>query len=121
MEEKIEKWMYAPDTSPNFNAARKKHTPGTGSWFLDGSAFKRWKENPDILLWLQDDPGCGKTILCASVIKAIIDFCNLKASIGYAYSFSMGQASKLRIRYTTNWFSPSSCSWLIDAMVYRPP
>ncbi|KZP09451.1 hypothetical protein FIBSPDRAFT_938502, partial [Athelia psychrophila] len=27
MDEKIEKWMDAPDTSPNFNAARKKHQP----------------------------------------------------------------------------------------------
>ncbi|KZP12258.1 hypothetical protein FIBSPDRAFT_870437 [Athelia psychrophila] len=121
MEEKIEKWMDAPDTSPNFNAARKNIHQTPGSWFLDGSAFKRWKENTDILLWLHDDPGCGKTILCASVIKAIIDFCDWKASIGYAAFFSMGQASKLRIRYTTNWFSPLSCSWLIDAMVYRPP
>ncbi|KZP04521.1 hypothetical protein FIBSPDRAFT_398294 [Athelia psychrophila] len=94
MEEKIEKWMDALDTSPNFNAARKKHTPDTGSWFLDGSAFKRWKENPDVLLWLHGGPGAGKTVLCASVIKAIIDFCDSKASTGYAYFFFDGTSAE---------------------------
>ncbi|KZP12282.1 hypothetical protein FIBSPDRAFT_985862 [Athelia psychrophila] len=91
MDEKIEKWMDAPDTSPNFNAARKKHQPDTGSWLLDGSAFKRWKEDPDVLLWLHGGPGCGKTILCAAAIKDIIDFCDSKASTGYAYFFFDGR------------------------------
>ncbi|KZP13299.1 ankyrin, partial [Athelia psychrophila] len=76
-------WMDVPDTSPNFNAARKKHTPDTGNWLLDGSAFKRWKENPDLLLWLHGGPGCGKTVLWC----AVIDFCDSKASTGYAYFF----------------------------------
>ncbi|KZP13309.1 hypothetical protein FIBSPDRAFT_983214 [Athelia psychrophila] len=86
-EEKIEKWMDVPDTSPNFNAARKKHTPGTGSWLRDGSTFKRWKEDPGFLLWLHGGPGCGKTVLCAAAIQAVIDFCDSKASTGYAYFF----------------------------------
>ncbi|KZP12284.1 hypothetical protein FIBSPDRAFT_166106 [Athelia psychrophila] len=87
MEEKIEKWMDVPDTSPNFNAARKKHTPGTGTWFLDGSTFKSWKEDPGFLLWLHGGPGCGKTVLCAAAIQTVIDFCDSKASTGYAYFF----------------------------------
>ncbi|KZP28430.1 hypothetical protein FIBSPDRAFT_927566 [Athelia psychrophila] len=106
MEENIEKWMDAPDTSINFNAARKKHQPGTGCWFLDGSAFTRWRDHPDILLWLQGGPGCGKTLLClcahldsrgyfsASTIMEIIDFCNWKASTGYAYFFFDGRSAE---------------------------
>ncbi|KZP23295.1 hypothetical protein FIBSPDRAFT_858564 [Athelia psychrophila] len=94
IEEKIEKWMDAPDTSPNFNAARKKHQPGTGSWFLDGSAFKRWKEEPDILLWLHGGPGCGKTVLCAAAIQKVIDFCDAKASTGYASFFFDGRSAE---------------------------
>ncbi|KZP10818.1 ankyrin, partial [Athelia psychrophila] len=94
MEENIEKWMDAPDTSPNFNAARKKHTPDTGSWFLEGSEFTRWKEYPDILLWLNGGPGCGKTVLCAAAIQAIIDFCDSKASTGYAYFFFDGRSAE---------------------------
>ncbi|KZP04525.1 hypothetical protein FIBSPDRAFT_398342 [Athelia psychrophila] len=94
MEEKIEKWMDAPDTSPNFNAARKKHTPDTGSWFLDGSAFKRWKEHPEILLWLHGGPGCGKTVLCAAAIQEVIDFCDSTSSTGYASFFFDGRSAE---------------------------
>ncbi|KZP12267.1 hypothetical protein FIBSPDRAFT_1050183 [Athelia psychrophila] len=94
MEREIKIWMDAPDTSPNLNAARKKHQPDTGSWFLKGSAFTRWMENPDILLWLHGGPGCGKTILCAAAIQAIIDFCDSKTSAGYAYFLFDGRSAE---------------------------
>ncbi|KAF7978225.1 hypothetical protein HWV62_1224 [Athelia sp. TMB] len=87
----IHKWMKAPDTSPSYNAARKKHQPGTGSWFLDGSKFSQWKERAGSVLWLRGGPGCGKTILSSSVIKNVMEFCQLKpASRGYAYFFFDG-------------------------------
>ncbi|KZP10819.1 hypothetical protein FIBSPDRAFT_800859, partial [Athelia psychrophila] len=82
--------MDAPDTSPNFNAARKKHQPDTGSWFLDGSAFTRWMEHPDILLWLHGGPGCGKTILGYKVV----DFCDSRPSTGYASFFFDGRSAE---------------------------
>ncbi|KZP10814.1 hypothetical protein FIBSPDRAFT_661994, partial [Athelia psychrophila] len=87
---KIEKWMDAPDTSPNFNAARKKHQPDTGYWFLHGSAFTRWMKHPDMLLWLHGGPGCGKTILGCKVI----DFCDSRASTGYASFFFDGRSAE---------------------------
>ncbi|KZP09449.1 hypothetical protein FIBSPDRAFT_239931 [Athelia psychrophila] len=86
--------MDAPDTSPNFNAARKKHQADTGSWFLDGFEFTRWKEDPDFLLWLHGGPGSGKTILCASAIKNIIGFCDSISSTGYAYFFYDGTSAQ---------------------------
>lgn len=55
LEKDIDTWMCAPDTSPNFNAACKKHQPETGSWFLSGPAFMKWKEHPDVFLWLHGD------------------------------------------------------------------
>ncbi|KZP12249.1 hypothetical protein FIBSPDRAFT_937028 [Athelia psychrophila] len=94
MEEKIEKWMDAPDTSPNFNAARKKHQLDTGSWFLNGSAFTRWMEHPDILLWLHGGPGCGKTILGAASIQEVVDFCDSRPSTGYASFFFDGRSAE---------------------------
>ncbi|KZP29069.1 hypothetical protein FIBSPDRAFT_927164 [Athelia psychrophila] len=93
-EDKIETWMGAPDTSPNYNAAREKHQPDTGSWFLDGSTFATWKKNPNVLLWLQGGPGCGKTILCAAAIQHIIDFCDSKLSTGYAYFLFDGRSAE---------------------------
>ncbi|KAF7974088.1 hypothetical protein HWV62_13393 [Athelia sp. TMB] len=87
----IHVWMQAPDTSPNYNAARKKHQPGTGSWFLDGPEFSQWKEQPGSVLWLYGGPGSGKTILCSSAIENIQTFCEMKPSTrGYAYFFFDG-------------------------------
>ncbi|KAF7965758.1 hypothetical protein HWV62_41994, partial [Athelia sp. TMB] len=87
----IHTWLKAPDTSVSYNAARKKHQAGTGSWFLDGSRFSQWKERPGSVLWLYGGPGCGKTILCSSAIESVIDFCKLLPSArGYAYIFFDG-------------------------------
>ncbi|KAF7976053.1 hypothetical protein HWV62_7968 [Athelia sp. TMB] len=84
-------WMKAPDTSPSYNAARKKHQTGTGSWFLDGSQFAEWRERPGSVLWLYGGPGSGKTILCSSAIANAIEFCKLKPQCrAYAYFFFDG-------------------------------
>ncbi|KAF7965202.1 hypothetical protein HWV62_45091 [Athelia sp. TMB] len=82
----IHAWMKAPDTSSSYNAARKKHQPGTGSWFLEGSQFSKWKKRPGSVLWLYGGPGCGKTILCSSVIDNVINLCKVKPS-GRAYAY----------------------------------
>ncbi|KAF7966839.1 hypothetical protein HWV62_36913 [Athelia sp. TMB] len=91
LEGKIHEWMKSPDTSPNYNAARKAHQPGTGSWFLNGSQFSEWKEKPGSVIWLCGGPGCGKTVLCASIIDNVITFCQQKPlARGYAYFFFDG-------------------------------
>ncbi|KZP10409.1 hypothetical protein FIBSPDRAFT_899753 [Athelia psychrophila] len=65
----VMKWIYTvdSDTSLSYNAAQKVHLSGTGSWFLDGSHFVQWKEQPGSLLWLYGGlyfiAGCGKTVL----------------------------------------------------------
>ncbi|KAF7975437.1 hypothetical protein HWV62_9569 [Athelia sp. TMB] len=87
----IHTWMKAPDTSPSYNAARKKNQAGTGSWLLDGTQFCEWKERPGSVLWLCGGPGCGKTILSSSAIENIVELCQSKpASRGYAYFFFDG-------------------------------
>ncbi|KAF7978595.1 hypothetical protein HWV62_45318 [Athelia sp. TMB] len=50
--EEIDKWMAAPDTSLNYTAARNKYQQGTGSWLIDDPDFKRWKDDPNFVLWL---------------------------------------------------------------------
>ncbi|KAF7970480.1 hypothetical protein HWV62_23839 [Athelia sp. TMB] len=87
----IHTWLKAHDTSVSYNAARKKHQAGTGSWFLDGSQFSQWKERPGSILWLYGGPGCGKTILCSSAIENVINSCKSRPSArGYAYIFFDG-------------------------------
>ncbi|KZP30950.1 hypothetical protein FIBSPDRAFT_69905 [Athelia psychrophila] len=62
--DKIWKWLDAPDSSGNFLAAREKHHEQTGTWFIEGEEYLRWKETPDPALWVYGTPGCGKTIIC---------------------------------------------------------
>ncbi|KAF7972864.1 hypothetical protein HWV62_16906 [Athelia sp. TMB] len=90
-ESKIHEWIKAADISPSYNAARKKHQFGTGSWFLNGSQFSQWKAQPGSVLWLYGGPGSGKTILCSSAIENIIRCCKSQPiSRGYAYFFFDG-------------------------------
>ncbi|KZP20238.1 hypothetical protein FIBSPDRAFT_892183, partial [Athelia psychrophila] len=107
----IKIWMDAPDTSPNFNAARKKHQPDTGSWFLDGSAFTRWMEHPDILLWLHGGlmnvqlAAARRSWVCcaylysqsyfsAASIQKVVNFCDSRPSTGYASFFFDGRSAE---------------------------
>ncbi|KAF7968340.1 hypothetical protein HWV62_30929 [Athelia sp. TMB] len=93
----INNWMAAPDTSPNYKAAREKHQQGTGSWFVGGSVFEEWKAHPDSVLWLHGRPGCGKTILCSSAIENVKLSCKNKGSVGYAYYFFDGTSAQSKL------------------------
>ncbi|WDK22134.1 hypothetical protein CGRA01v4_13424 [Colletotrichum graminicola] len=64
----IKKWLSPPDTSTNFNHARKVQLEGTGTWFIKGAAFEEWELGSRRHLWLHSLPGCGKTVLCAKVL-----------------------------------------------------
>ena len=61
-------WLAAPDPSSNFNSARTKCHPGTGFWLLEHPSFLEWKSGTQKCLWLHGIPGCGKTILCSTII-----------------------------------------------------
>ena len=60
--------MSAPDPSVNQNAASRKCQKDTGGWLLADPAYVNWKDRPNSFLWLQGFAGCGKTILCSTVI-----------------------------------------------------
>ncbi|KZP17116.1 hypothetical protein FIBSPDRAFT_894522 [Athelia psychrophila] len=52
----IYEWLGAPDSSGNFHAARDKHHGNTGTWFLEGEQYVKWKETPDSTLWVYGTP-----------------------------------------------------------------
>lgn len=66
---KIENWLDAPNPSTNFNKAIAERHEGTGSWFLQSKPFKEWKSGTRRYLWLYGIPGCGKTVLCSTIIE----------------------------------------------------
>ncbi|KAF7972884.1 hypothetical protein HWV62_16676 [Athelia sp. TMB] len=51
-EDKIYRWLAAPDCSGNYNAAREKHHDHTGSWFVEGDEYARWKHAADSAIWV---------------------------------------------------------------------
>ena len=63
--------MSAPDPRVNQNAASKKCQKDTGGWLLADPAYVDWRDRPNSFLWLQGFAGCGKTILCSTVINDI--------------------------------------------------
>ncbi|KAF9470382.1 hypothetical protein BDN70DRAFT_939763, partial [Pholiota conissans] len=91
--EQIYQWLSAPDSSQNYNEAREKYLQGTCTWFLNGSRFRGMEEKADFV-WINGSAGCGKTILCSSIIARIIELRKQNASITYAYFFFDGQDSQ---------------------------
>lgn len=73
----IERWLSPSDPSINIINAKKSRHPGTGTWFLDSDVFSQWKLGSRRHLWLYGMPGCGKTILSATIFDhlAQLDDC----------------------------------------------
>ena len=65
---KVKKWLSPPDTSTNFNEAKKTRHPGTGTWFLTSQPFVEWKSGSRRHLWLSGLAGCGKTVITSTIL-----------------------------------------------------
>ncbi|KIJ42474.1 hypothetical protein M422DRAFT_170981, partial [Sphaerobolus stellatus SS14] len=75
------------EVNSNFDRAREKCHPGTGQWFLQGSAFERFRGGVGECIWLHGISGAGKTILSGSIIAAMRTHVESKPSTGLAYFF----------------------------------
>jgi len=93
--DKILNWLKSSDPSTNHNAARKKHQPTTGEWFIDSPQFIAWIEGRISSIWLHGIPGAGKTILCSSIIDNVEAACVSSSSQTFAYFyFDFSDSSK---------------------------
>ncbi|KAL8918370.1 MAG: hypothetical protein Q9208_007389 [Pyrenodesmia sp. 3 TL-2023] len=80
-------WLDAPNPTPRYtNALQGRHT-GTGSWYILGEAFDRWIKEPKSTSWLWGIPGCGKTVLSATIIERLIDLCSNEPDYALAYFY----------------------------------
>ena len=80
-------WLNSTDVSPNHQLARKKHEPTTGDWFLTSNDFSNWMKATNSTLWLHGKPGAGKTILCSTIINAVIEMCDSNPPDKIAYFY----------------------------------
>jgi Cdc6-like AAA superfamily ATPase len=69
--DKLYQWLSPSDPSLNHNKALLQRHNGTGRWFVESQSFRVFKEGTMPFLWLYGIPGCGKTILCASIIEEL--------------------------------------------------
>ncbi|KAI1870317.1 uncharacterized protein JN550_005245 [Neoarthrinium moseri] len=65
----IARWLKAPDVSSNLNKALEARHPGSGQGLIQTESYQKWKTQSKSFLWLNGIPGCGKTILTATVIE----------------------------------------------------
>lgn len=91
-------WLSNDDPSIGHNRAVQKKQPGSGQWFLESADFSTWRSSPRSLAWLHGIPGCGKTILCSTIIEALQDVLEAKTSSTTAYwYFDFDKSSSLDV------------------------
>ncbi|KAI9761972.1 MAG: hypothetical protein M1840_001501, partial [Geoglossum simile] len=96
---KILQWLSHTDQATNHVAALDKREPQTGNWFIQGEDYSMWKKLPGSFLWLHGIPGCGKTILCSTIIEDVRTHCASEptSSVAYFY-FSFNDVEKQKTR-----------------------
>lgn len=85
--ERLRRWLDPPDPSTNYNKAIKERFPGTGTWFINSPAFIEWKTTSKAFPWLYGIPGCGKSILSSTIIKAVFEHCSPNPASSPLYYF----------------------------------
>jgi hypothetical protein len=91
----IRGWLMAPDATENHNAACAKRHTSTGLWFLRSHSFANWLIERNSFLWINGFAGCGKSVLCSTVIQHISRETRDRHSVGIAFFyFSFNDHSK---------------------------
>ena len=86
---KIRRWLSGPDPSLNYNRALQKRHGKTGSWLFGHGGFRDWKQDPgpSSVIWLYGIPGCGKTILCSTILEHVLQSYAQTANVAVLYFF----------------------------------
>ncbi|KAH6640435.1 hypothetical protein F5144DRAFT_589910 [Chaetomium tenue] len=95
---RLERWLRPPNTSPNFVQARKKSHEGSGQWFLDSTAFNKWKHGDSYRhLWLHGLAGCGKTVLSTTIVDHLRKMKEPKDCVTLEFYFDFSDTTKQEI------------------------
>jgi len=86
--EKLKSWLSPPDPSTNANEARKQRHQGTGAWFLTSQSFIEWKSGLRQYLWLHGMAGCGKTVLCSTILDHLSEQDSSCITLNFFFDFS---------------------------------
>nr|POE79016.1 vegetative incompatibility protein het-e-1 [Quercus suber] len=93
----IVEWLSPPEPWTNHASARDLHEPQTGTWLMQSDQYSRWKSASVRHLWLHGKAGCGKTILCSTVVEDLKEHCKHRPDTVYAvFYFSFSDDKKQR-------------------------
>ncbi|KAK3643756.1 hypothetical protein LTR56_010062 [Elasticomyces elasticus] len=80
--------LHAADPTLEHSAARRRHHPGTGQWFLGSKEYTSWKyDNKGARLWIHGKSGCSKTVLCSTVVEDMHTHCSQHSRCIMAYFY----------------------------------
>ncbi|PYH73951.1 uncharacterized protein BO88DRAFT_484802 [Aspergillus vadensis CBS 113365] len=91
-------WLSTASYSDPQNNTQGHRASNTGNWFLNLPEYKEWKITPGKICWLYGAVGCGKSVLCSTVIQDIEEFCESDPSRKFAYwyfQFSNDETQKV--------------------------
>ena len=84
----IRQWLKVTNSSEDYQRLQGQAHPSTGLWLINGDAFKSWKANSNSFLWLRGFAGCGKSVICSTCIKHLLDVRDsAPLEVGVAYFF----------------------------------
>ena len=91
----ILQWLAAPDPSSNHNKACQTKQRETGRWLIESLIYINWKRQRASFLWLHGIPGCGKTVLCSTIIEDTASMCQAGGrNILAYYYFDFNESKK---------------------------
>lgn len=96
---KLVDWILPPEPWTNHYSARQRHEPGTGTWLLQTVPYVTWKAGEVKDIWVSGKAGCGKTVLCSTVVEDIEQHCDTSDMLAlgiFYFSFSNNQKQTYR-------------------------
>ena len=90
IDREVLRWLSPSNNEPCYYQDRYKELimsrcDGTCEWLLHEDSFQLWElpETAESILWIQGDPGCGKSVLTATVVEHLKR--NKKSSLLYFF------------------------------------
>ncbi|KAL4795224.1 hypothetical protein BDV19DRAFT_389361 [Aspergillus venezuelensis] len=83
--QRILDWLSDVNFSKFQNDYKILRTGGTGDWLLNSSEYRDWKATPGKFLWLHGPAGCGKSVLCSTVIRDIEETRKAESTVFFSY------------------------------------